>query len=128
MINENKHVQGATLKVIETNPAQILVVNFEELRCNDGKVHKILPDNLIEPDPSCGLIIAGQQEWLNVSSETYGLLDVDHTHNFISSPKLEIELIESAANQLYKHASDVFWNIISEKAKEIWKEELIDVE
>lgn len=122
------HVQGATLKVIETKPGQILVVNFEELRCNGGRVYKILPDNLVEPDPNCGLIINGQSEWLVVSSETYGLLDVDHSHNFVGSPKFSVTLIESAANELYQHASDVFWNVISEKARDTWGEEIVNVE
>ncbi len=128
MFDSLTHIQGATLKVIETKPGQVLVVNFEELRCNEGKVYKILPDNLVEPDPSCGLMIAGQPDWLNVSSDTYGLLDVDHTHNFISSPKFALDLIESAANELHQHASDVFWNVISEKAKLVWGEEYINVE
>ncbi|WP_421189119.1 TIGR04255 family protein [Aeromonas sanarellii] len=128
MVDNRVHVQGATLKVVETNPGQVLVVNFEELRSYEGKIHKILPDNLIEQDPNCGLLITGQPEWLNVSSETYGLLDVDHTHNFVRSPQFSVELIESAANELYQHASDVFWNIITEKAKSIWGEVTINVE
>ena len=70
----------------------------------------------------------GQSEWLVVSSETYGLLDVDHSHNFVGSPKFSVTLIESAANELYQHASDVFWNVISEKARDTWGEEVVNVE
>lgn len=120
IIEGAKHIQGATLKVIETRPGQVLVVNFEELKSIDNKVSKVLPDNLIEPDPKCGLQIAGQESWIKVTSETYGLLDVDHTHTFVSSPKFNVENIEKAAQELYQHASDVFWNVVSDFAKKEW--------
>lgn len=128
MVEGAKHIQGATLKVVETKPGQVLVVNFEELQCFENKVYKVLPDNLIEPDPSCGLIIDGQEGWLNVRSKTYGLLDVDHTHTFISSPVFSVEAIESASQELYAHASDVFWSVISDHARKEWGEEHSDVE
>jgi uncharacterized protein (TIGR04255 family) len=120
IINESKHIQGATLKVVATNPRQVLAVNFEELLVREGKVSKILPDNLVEPDTKCGLKITGQSDWLNVSSETYGLLDIDHTHHFDSSPVFDVEMIQSAALELYQHANDVFWNSITEKAQQEW--------
>jgi uncharacterized protein (TIGR04255 family) len=128
MIDSNKHIQGATLKVIETNPGQVLVVNFEELRTIENKVQKVLPDNLMEQDTKCGLVILGQQEWLNVTSDTYGLLDVDHTHHFNQSPLFNADSIESAALELYQHSNDVFWNIITDKAQIDWGMEVINVE
>ena len=120
MITDLKHLQGGTQKVVETKPGQVLIVNFEELQCRDKCVHKVLPDNLMEPDPKCGLVINGQVEWLQVNSETYGILDVDHTHNFIGSPMFNIEQIESATNELYQHANEVFWGIITQEAKQAW--------
>jgi len=128
MIDGNKHIQGATLKVIETKLGQVLSVNFEELRAIENKIHKVLPDNLMEQDPKCGLVIAGQQEWLNVTSGTYGLLDVDHTHYFDSSPLFDVNLVKNAALELYQHSNDVFWNLITEKAKNNWGMEIINVE
>jgi uncharacterized protein (TIGR04255 family) len=120
MMDNAQHIQGITLKAIETAPGQILQVHFEELRCQERRIHKVLPDNLMEPDNKCGLVIDGQIDWLNVSSETYGILDVDHSHTFIGSPKFDIALIEKATKQLYQHSNDVFWGVISDEAKRTW--------
>ncbi|MDA8681398.1 TIGR04255 family protein [Porticoccaceae bacterium] len=120
MINDGNHVQGATFKVVETKGRQILTVNFEELLARDNKVSKILPDNLMEPDTNCGLFIAGHPDWLKVTSKTYGLLDVDHTHHFQNSPLFDVDKINLAAEQLYQHARDVFWKTISKQAQQTW--------
>lgn len=119
--NIGKHLHGNSLKVASVAKSQILVVRFEELPTIENKIHKVLPDNLIEPDNRCGLIINGQPEWFNVTSSTYGILDVDHTYNFIGSPKFDATKIESAAHQIYQQASEVFWDVITDHAKEIWE-------
>lgn len=114
------HLQGHTLKTVKIAENQVLTVNFEELPTVERRVHKVLPDNLIEPDPKCGLVIKGQQDWFNVESATYGVLDIDHTYQFPLSPVFSAEEIEKATNSLYQRASDIFWDIISQQAKSAW--------
>ena len=115
-----EHLQGHSLKAVKVADNQVLVVNFEELSSLDGRVQKVLPDNLIEPDERCGLVIIGQKDWINVNSSTYGILDIDHTYQFVKSPSFSVELVEEATNKLYQQASNVFWNVITDKAKNAW--------
>ncbi|MCG9723388.1 TIGR04255 family protein [Shewanella sp. Isolate7] len=114
------HLQGHSLKAVKISENQILVVNFEELPTIDGRVQKVLPDNLMEPDDKCGLVIDGQKDWFKVKSTTYGILDIDHTYQFIQSPTFSEELIADATHRLYQSASDIFWDVISEHAKKAW--------
>ncbi|MCL1092011.1 TIGR04255 family protein [Shewanella profunda] len=114
------HLQGHSLKAVKVAENQVLVVNFEELPTIDNRVQKVLPENLMEPDEKCGLVIDGQRDWFNVRSETYGILDVDHTYQFVHSPTFSVVLIADATRKLYQSASDIFWGVISEKAKQAW--------
>ncbi|MEL0605868.1 TIGR04255 family protein [Pseudoalteromonas undina] len=120
LANLGKHLQGHSLKAMKVSENQVLVLNFEELPTVSKRIHKVLPDNLMEPDEKCGLIIDGQKEWLEVESETYGILDIDHTYHFERSPKFDLVEIKTATNMLYQLASDVFWQTITEKAKKAW--------
>lgn len=119
LVTKGKHLRGHSLKALEVDTNQILVVNFEELAIHDGKVSKVLPDNLIEPDPHCGLIIDGHEDWVKASCETYGILDIDHSYRF-TSPLFDLKLIEESTAKLYQQASDIFWDVISDTAKEKW--------
>jgi len=115
-----RHIHGFTVKQAETSPGQTIKVGFEELPSNDGKIQKVLPDNLMESDKRCALLIKGHREWLNVSGETYGILDVDHIKNFSGSPVFNIESVIASLEPLYVDANKVFWNAISEDAKRAW--------
>ncbi|MFP3977330.1 TIGR04255 family protein [Marinobacter sp. KMM 10035] len=115
-----RHIHGFTAKQAETAPGQTIRVGFEELPCNDRKVHKVLPDNLLEADKRCALLISGHKEWLSVSGETYGILDVDHIKNFIGSPQFSVESVVESLAPLYEDANKVFWNAISDDAKDAW--------
>ena len=115
-----KHLQGLSLKAMEVSEQQYLVVSLEELAVKERKVYKILPDSLIEPDRKCGLMIQGQPEWLDLDAKTYGILDVDHTHNFIGSPVFNSESIKSVTKKLYGQSSQVFWRVITDAAKVHW--------
>jgi uncharacterized protein (TIGR04255 family) len=121
LLKVGKHLKGHSLKAIEIATNQVLIVNFEELPTLERRINKVLPDNLIEQDEKCGLIIDGQVEWFNVMSETYGILDIDHTYNFAGSPALDVASIESASSRLYQQASDIFWSVITNHAKQEWK-------
>lgn len=118
--NVGEHLQGHSLKAVKVAENQVLVVNFEELSSLEGRVQKVLPDNLIEPDERCGLVINGQKDWNNVQSATYGILDIDHTYQFVQSPAFSAELVEDATRKLYQQASDIFWSVITEQAKNAW--------
>ncbi|TPW22178.1 TIGR04255 family protein [Marinobacter nauticus] len=119
-LDGRRHIHGFTAKQAETAPGQTIRVGFEELPCNERRVHKVLPDNLLEADNRCALLISGHNEWLNVSGETYGILDVDHIKNFIGSPKFSVESVVDSLAPLYDDANKVFWNAISADAKSAW--------
>lgn len=115
-----KHELGQIVKVVETSANQKLIVNFVELPCIENRVHQVLPNDLIEPDPKCSLIITGQNSWLSVNSNTYGMLDIRHVHNFVGSPEFNISTVENTSKTLYQDISDVFWESLSELAKTTW--------
>ena len=116
---DGEHLQGHSLKAVKTDN-QVLVLNFEELPVQNRQIQKVLPDNLIEPDNKCGLIIKGQHDWFNVGSPTYGILDIDHTHQFMNSPAFDADEISLATKKLYERSSEVFWRVITDNAKNAW--------
>jgi uncharacterized protein (TIGR04255 family) len=121
-----EHLHGTTSKIIKTDQDQSLRIVFEQLPCNDGKVHKILPDDLSEPEQKCSIKILGFETWLSVRSPTYGILDIDHTFKFSRSPVFNFKSIETATKKLYEHTSNVFWNVTTETAQNAWGVKEID--
>jgi uncharacterized protein (TIGR04255 family) len=115
-----KHIHGLTSKVVEVNQNKMLRVALEELPIENRSIRKILPDELVEPDQNCGLVIKGQAPWTNTSSPTYGILDIDHTFNFEASPAFSIESIREATSGLYNQSKDVFWSLIKRPALDLW--------
>lgn len=119
-LNAGKHIHGLTSKVVEVNQNKMLRVAFEELPVENRSIRKILPDELVEPDQNCGLVIKGQASWANTGSPTYGILDIDHTFNFEASPAFSIDSIREATSGLYNQSKDVFWSLIRQPALDIW--------
>ena len=119
-LNGCKHIHGLTSKVVEVNQNKMLRVALEELPVENRSIRKILPDELVEPDQNCGLVIKGQASWTNTSSPTYGILDIDHTFNFEASPAFSIDNIREATSGLYNQSKDVFWSLIKQPALDIW--------
>jgi uncharacterized protein (TIGR04255 family) len=115
-----EHLHGTTSKTIKTDQDQSLRIVFEQLPCNDDKVYKLLPDDLGEPDQKCSIKILGSETWLSVKSPTYGILDIDHTFKFSSSPAFNLESIERATKKLYEHTSSVFWSVTTKTAQDAW--------
>lgn len=113
-------LHGQKASVLETKSGQ-LVVNFSELPINNNKVIQILPNDLMEPDEKCTLLIKGQKEWLSALSTTYGILDMKHTHTFHGSPTFSIEKVDNEAKALYEDISKIFWNTLSETALNEWE-------
>src|SRR5690625_4208281 len=66
IITDGKHVRGQSLKVLKTAQNQTLSVHFEELPVRAKKIHKVLPDALMEQDPIASLIIDGHDSWTKV--------------------------------------------------------------
>jgi uncharacterized protein (TIGR04255 family) len=119
-IDGYKHIHGLTSKVVEVDQNKMLRVALEELPVENRSIRKILPDELVEPDQNCGLVIKGQACWANTSSPTYGILDIDHTFNFEASPAFSIDSIREATSGLYNQSKDVFWSLIKQPALNIW--------
>lgn len=119
------HLHGTTSTIIKTHANQALKLTFEQLPTSDGKVHKILPNDLGEPDPKCGLQIPGYDNWLSVKSPNYGILDIDHTFKF-ADPHFKLDNVERATKNLYEHTRDVFWSVTTETAHGLWGIKEID--
>ncbi|HCQ9866001.1 MULTISPECIES: TIGR04255 family protein [Acinetobacter calcoaceticus/baumannii complex] len=119
-LNKFQHELGQIVKVVRTEDNQKLIVNFVELPCIGKQIHQVLPNDLIEQDPKCSLIIKGDDSWLKVESATYGLLDIKHIHNFIGSPEFNLTTVKLTAKSLYNDLSDVFWDSLSDIAKKTW--------
>ena len=124
-ISNSRHLHGSMSKAIETDNNQSMLINFEELPLNGTSVHKILPENSIEPDTNCGLVIKGYSWWANVPGNTYGILDIDHSYNF-NSPQFDMGLVESELFKLKQNISSVFWELTSDTAKNAWDYEEIN--
>lgn len=118
VIPDGVHQYGVTAKILETIENQILMLRFEEIKCNDNRVSKVLPDDLVEFDQNCGLRIGGQESWIGITSETYGILDIDHTNTFVASPRFKLDQIEETVKSLYSDTSKVFWSALTDKAQE----------
>ncbi|WP_019029476.1 TIGR04255 family protein [Colwellia piezophila] len=112
---------GKTFTQAQLNESQVMSVNFEEIPSEQGRVHKVLPDNLIEADPRGGLRIQGHQWWLELDCPTYGILDIDHQYSFVGSPVFDISFLNATIENLYMYANQVFWGTITDTAKQAWK-------
>lgn len=129
MINKPQHQFGVSIKKALTDQNQQIMVAFEEVPVVNRSITKILPDQLIERDPKCGILIEGFESWSNVTSHSYGILDIDHVHSFLGSPKFDLNKIESKTSGLYEANSKVFWGVLSDTAKAAWGlQEVNDVE
>jgi len=123
---DGEHCYGATSRTIKTDPSQFLHVRFEELATLENKITKMMPDDLLEPDRNCALKIDGQDEWLAITSPTYGVLDIDHTYQFEDSPVFNADDVTKAIQRLYKQASNVFWGVITPEAEKAWGKKYVD--
>lgn len=121
MLEHSTSLHSATVNQVATNQLQIMTVKFEEIPCPDGKIQRVMPNDLIEQDPRCALRISGQKDWFSLSSPSYGMLDVDHLHSFDASPQFDLDLISKTVKSLYDDTSKVFWGAITETAKEAWQ-------
>jgi len=121
MLKHSTSLHSATANQVSTSKFQIMTVKFEEIPCPDGKIQRVMPNDLIEQDPRCALRISGHKDWFSLSSPSYGMLDVDHLHSFDASPQFDMDLISKTIKGLYEDASKVFWGAISETAKKAWQ-------
>ena len=120
-LNENKNLHGFSQRYVAMKSDSQLKVAFEEIPTGEHKnLTKILPDDLGEKDPTCGLMIQIQEEWTNIESPTYGILDIENIKEFQISPEIDLNDIQNVTNTLYENCSKVFWEVITDKAKETW--------
>ncbi|VAX37878.1 hypothetical protein MNBD_UNCLBAC01-1233 [hydrothermal vent metagenome] len=126
-LQDNKNLHGFSQRYVAMKPDSQLKVAFEEIPMGENRsLTKILPDDLGEKDPSCGLMIPIQEVWKNITSPTYGILDIENIKEFQGSPKFDLKEIKNVTNILYENCSKVFWGVITDQAKEAW--EVYDVE
>jgi uncharacterized protein (TIGR04255 family) len=122
MLPDATTLQGLMMSRSQTALGSEMTVGFEEIQPQEGKIRKVLPNNLMEPDNNCAVMIAGQSWWSNMEADTYGILDIDHIHFFQDNPIMDVELVKDKLSSLYRATSEVFWNSITPQAKSEWGE------
>lgn len=111
---------GSSAKVIRTGSNSQLRIGFAQIPSKEGRLTKVLPDDLAEHDPRCGLSIKGLSHWETLQAPSYGLLDAEHKYIASHKPALGKVNIEEECQLLYQAISSVFWDLITEKAKSSW--------
>lgn len=110
---------GSTLKVVDTGEGRHLRVTFEEIQPQQARLTKVLPDDLIEHAPECGLSINAYPHWQEINS-AYGLLDIDHVYVAAETPVVS-EFDQAAIfRALYEQTHRAFWGLITEQARSSW--------
>ncbi|MDH5300128.1 MAG: TIGR04255 family protein [Gammaproteobacteria bacterium] len=110
---------GVSFSSAETGANQSLKLVFEEV-ATEGRVTKVIPDNLIETDPNAVMLIQGYPWWANLTAKTYGIMDIDHQYAFADSPGYARDTVIKQINALHDVTSDVFWGSLTEKAENEW--------
>lgn len=112
---------GSTVKVVRTGENRHLRVMFEEILPQEGRLTKVLPDDLAEHDPACGLSIKGQPHWGNLSNkDAYGMLDIEHVHTATDKPALGAVDKPKIFQQLHEQTRRAFWGVITDQARQSW--------
>lgn len=110
---------GSTTKVLDTGEGRHLRVMFEEIQPHQQRLTKVLPDDLTERAPSCGLSISAQPHW-QVVSGAYGLLDIDHVYTSAQTPAVGAVDKSAIFQQLHDQTRRAFWGLITEQARHSW--------
>lgn len=110
---------GTSVKVIRTAPNQHLRVAFEELLPMEKRLTKVLPDDLAEHDPRCGISINAQAHWQEIEGP-YGLLDIEHVYTAHNTPSLATVDMKNRLEALYQPARAAFDSVITDAARTSW--------
>lgn len=119
-INNQKFMFGTSFRMVETAPGQRLQVAFEEVRPNEEKLTKVLPDHLMEADPRCGLNMQAREHWWQIKSETYGILSVQHLFQPQESQQMQAFDSIKKLRDLQEICSQVFKEVTTETAIQTW--------
>ncbi len=99
--------------------------SFIENKAIDGRI-SLLPPEFNEP-PNVALQPVIQDHWENLGERKYALLDIDHFSNYHPLLAFEDANVSSRIKNLYKVASAVFWNALSNKALDAYQLEEMDI-
>lgn len=110
---------GSTLKVVDTGEGRHLRVTFEEIQPQQARLTKVLPDDLIEHAPECGLSINAYSHWQEITG-AYGLLDIDHVYVAMETPVVSESDKAEIFRALYEQTRRAFWGLITEQARSSW--------
>ena len=113
---------GITQSSVSLGENKSLRLLLQEVLTVDGKVTRLIPDELLEPDPKAGLLVQGYKHWAELSAPRYALLDLDHVYEFPASPIYSKALVTEHLNDLHTQAGETFWKLITPKAKIDWQE------
>lgn len=121
ILGDAKDKYSVSTSSVQLTDADKITIKIEELYAPEGMVHKVIPEELFEPDTKAGLIINGYQYWSNIFSKNYALLDMDQQHTFNGSPLFDIDSVLRRQNELHEYNEKVFLSTISQEAFDEWK-------
>lgn len=105
----------------QTSDESFLSVSAERVQPDDEKraVAKVIPEDLGESNPDVLLRIPWKDEWNDITS-SYAIIDINH----LAYPKGwvlgDITQLAQRTAELHDQTNNVFWKVISQKAKSVW--------
>lgn len=121
ILGEAKDKYSISTSSVQLTDSDKVTIKIEELYAPEGMVHKVIPEELFEPDTKAGLIINGYQHWNNIFSKQYALLDIDQQHTFNGSPLFDVDSVLCRQKQLHDYNEKVFLDTVSKEALDEWK-------
>lgn len=112
---------GISETTVKTADNRIMRISTEEILFKPVRGFKILPENLLEPNPDLAMKINIKHMIDKLSDgKSYAILDIDHQHIFEGSEYSQTELFCNLSD-LHTQSDNFFWENITEQAKESWK-------
>jgi uncharacterized protein (TIGR04255 family) len=113
---------GISQSVTKTGDNQFIVISTEEVKAEiTGFPGRWLPADMLESDQRAVLMLNPYIESYSVG-KNYGILNIDHRIDLPNTPIWETTEIINQLNSLYTLSSQLFWDVISDTAKQEWEE------
>ncbi|MDK2776566.1 MAG: TIGR04255 family protein [Pseudomonadota bacterium] len=105
--------QVQVTRIVKTN--QQITINLEQLPIQNGRIGKILPQDMGEPDNNFAMPITLRDEWLNSSSNDYALLMSRAAQIIPEDCNLKNFLAEEQFKELHITTKDTFTKLLNKK-------------
>ena len=104
----------------QTKRGGLLRLLVERVPAIEGKVSKVLPDDLIDLDPRTALSIPSSNKWAELTTDSYAILDIDHQLSLSDAPRYDRGEIAKQFHALHCDICSVFESVLKEDAKKEW--------